>query len=402
MSGSISASMRRRSQSDAGSQSRPLERGTKRVALITNFCPHYRLPLFQELSSRMNLDLILTSRGKEWYWQGERPSDAGGLRIVSASGPVKLRRELRAGAYDAVVASLTGRATLLVAVHAARSLNLPLVLWVGIWEQPRTLAHRVSRPFAQKLYRSADAIVTYGAHVSDFVVRESGRTRGVFIAPQAVNNEFFRAKIPPLRVAALRERLQVESRPIVTFAGRLEDDKGIDYLLEASAKVDVSHGLVIAGTGPSSSRLRAKAVSLGIEQWVRWVGHLSQAELADLLHASDVLVLPSVATKRWREPWGLVINEAMNCNLPVIATDAVGAVAGGLVVHEATGLVVPERDSHALARALDVLLRDPSRRERLGESASTHVLQWNYHSAADVFMSALNAAAENRASACVS
>ena len=60
-----------------------------RVALVTNFCPHYRRPLFLELSRRMELRLIMTSRGKEWYWQGERPFDTGGVPAARAPGRSK-------------------------------------------------------------------------------------------------------------------------------------------------------------------------------------------------------------------------------------------------------------------------------------------------------------------------
>ena len=68
--------------------------------------------------------------------------------------------------------------------------------------------------------------------------------------------------------------------------------------------------------------------------------------------AADVLVVPSIATRTFREPWGLVVNEAMNQGLPVIASDAVGAVAGGLVRDGRNGLVVRAGDSGALAHAM--------------------------------------------------
>ena len=146
------------------------------------------------------------------------------------------------------------------------------------------------------------------------------------------------------------------TRPVVAFVGRLEEEKGVSYLLQASARLDLPHSLVIAGRGPCLASLRDQAESLGIHDRVRFVGHLDQTELSELLHASDLLVLPSFATKRWREPWGMVVNEAMSCGLPVIATDAVGAAAGGLVVNNETGLVVPERNTAALAAALEDLI----------------------------------------------
>ncbi len=72
-------------------------------------------------------------------------------------------------------------------------------------------------------------------------------------------------------------------------------------------------------------------------------------ELRNLYAACDVLVLPSIPTRTFREPWGLVVNEAMNRGLAVIASDAVGAAAGGLVRDGRNGLVVPAGDPAALA-----------------------------------------------------
>ncbi len=63
--------------------------------------------------------------------------------------------------------------------------------------------------------------------------------------------------------------------------------------------------------------------------------------LREMYADADVLVVPSIRTRTFREPWGLVINEAMNRGLAVIASDAVGAVAGGLVRDGRNGLVVP-------------------------------------------------------------
>jgi len=365
-----------------------------RVALVTNFCPHYRRPLFLELSRRMDLTLILTSRGNEPYWQGDRPSDTEGARTVLASGPVKTRRELRSGGYDAVVSGLPGRATLVAAVRTARGLDLPLVLWVGIWEHPQTLMHRFSRPLARSLYRSADAIVTYGAHVSKYVERESGRTENVFVAPQAVENERFRARAPAADIEAFRERFGLGDDPTVAFVGRITEGKGIEYLLEACALVAAPHYLVVAGEGPLLEEMQERARTLGTDGRIRFVGHVDQRNLPTLLQASDLLVLPSVSTRVFREPWGLVVNEAMNCALPVIATDAVGAAAGGLVVHDETGMVVPQRNPTALAAALEDLLTDDDRRRRMGELASERVLAWNYVAAADAFERALAAAAD--------
>jgi glycosyltransferase involved in cell wall biosynthesis len=87
----------------------------------------------------------------------------------------------------------------------------------------------------------------------------------------------------------------------------------------------------------------------------------------------------------------------MNAGLPVLATDAVGAVAGGLVIDGETGLVVPERDVERLAAALSRLANDAFLRSRLGAAAREHVLRWSYEAAMAGLNAAIRAAVEARA-----
>ena len=91
------------------------------------------------------------------------------------------------------------------------------------------------------------------------------------------------------------------------------------------------------------------------------------------------MVVPSVPTRDFLEPWGLVVNEAFDQGVPVIATTAVGAVAGGLVRHEETGLVVPAGDAAALAAALRRLHGDPELRARLGAAGRAAVARGYSH-----------------------
>ena len=71
--------------------------------------------------------------------------------------------------------------------------------------------------------------------------------------------------------------------------------------------------------------------------------------LAAAYATAELTVLASVPTRRFREPWGLVCNESMHQGRPVVASDSVGAVAGGLVADGVTGVVVPSGDVGALA-----------------------------------------------------
>jgi glycosyltransferase involved in cell wall biosynthesis len=117
---------------------------------------------------------------------------------------------------------------------------------------------------------------------------------------------------------------------------------------------------------------------------------VSAVELRNFYAAADVLVLPSIQTRTFREPWGLVTNEAMNRGLPVIASDAVGAVAGGLVRDGHNGLVAPAGDPVALAAALRRLAADAPLRARLGSAGREDVAAYTHGAWADGFSRALS------------
>jgi glycosyltransferase involved in cell wall biosynthesis len=116
-------------------------------------------------------------------------------------------------------------------------------------------------------------------------------------------------------------------------------------------------------------------------------------QVRNFLACADVLVVPSIRTRNFREPWGLVANEAMNQSTPVIASDQVGAVAGGLVRHERNGLVVAAGDPDALAAALTRLHGDTALRQRLGANARRDVAAYTFEAWASGFETALRSLA---------
>ncbi len=357
-----------------------------RAAFVTNLCTHYRAPLFAELKRRLDIDFYITSKGNEWYTLAEYQGDFGVERVPRARD---LWRALRG--HDVVLANLAGRLAPLVSYASARLRGKRFVLWVGIWAHPGGLMHKLSRPLARFLYRRADSVVCYGPHVAEFVRAESGRVDGVVCTRQAVEDAKFRTPVSRGQIASLRTELGVGQSPLVTFVGRFEEDKGLDVLIRASAACRVDHRLVLAGKGSLESSLRSLAGSR-----VVFPGYVSQEDLPALLQTSDVVVLPSVTTERFLEPWGLILNEGMAAGAAVVATTAVGAAAGGLVIDGETGLVVPERSVEALTEALDRLLADDVYRLSLAWAGTQHVRAWNFSAAADVFEEALTGVAPAR------
>jgi len=336
------------------------------VLFVTNFVPPDRAGAFAALHAREGIELALfggrshhATAGVEHPGVPHRPVAQRDVHALAASGR-----------YRAVVCGTAGRTALPAAWLGARRARVPFVLWSALWAELRTPAHLLARPLMAAIYRDADAVVAYGSHVAAFAARHGARQ--VTIAPQAVDNAFWSAP------AAAPER---PAPFTVLFVGRAAREKGVAELLEAwrAAALDpAAAALVLAGEGHDANG-----------PGVRTVGALSPAELRNFYAAADVVAIPSIPSRRFVEPWGLVANEAMNQRCAVIATDAVGAAAGGLVRDERTGLVVPAGDAAALGRAIRRLHDDPALRERLGEAGSRAVAAYTYEAWAAGFSEAL-------------
>jgi|EndMetStandDraft_3_1072993.scaffolds.fasta_scaffold02338_4 glycosyltransferase involved in cell wall biosynthesis len=369
-----------------------------RIGFITNFCPHYRLRTFEMISRRLGAEFLFFSGGQEWYWSTHhgvrhgdfpheylRPTVLGAMRVY----PI-LFWKLWRGGYDAYVC-IPARVALLLTYLSARLRHRPVVLWTGIWSRLGTPLHRISFPLVRYIYRHCDAVVVYGEHVKRYLVTEGVAAERVFVAPHAIDNAAGGAAVTAAERAAIRAKLEVgDDERLVLYLGRLEDGKGLPFLVEAFARLGPPDTiLVLAGVGSEASTLAAAARARGIADRVRFPGYVAPDETRLYYAAADVGVLPSVTTPRFKEPWGLVVNEAFNQGLPVIATDAVGAAAGGLLRDEETGLVVPERDAAALAAALRRVLEDTALRARLSEAARRAVAIWDNAAMVEGFRRAL-------------
>ena len=320
----------------------------KPVLFVTNQVPPDRVGAFAALGERVPLELV-----------------SFGGRSAHATADTAVGRRLRerdvgrlatSGRWSAIVCGTAGRVALPSAYLGARRARLPFILWASLWAHPWTPAHALSYVAMRRIYAGADAVVTYGEHVSRYV-RARGARR-VHVAPQAVDGSFWSTPGSPDPALA--------RQPFVAlFVGRDVPEKGIGVLRSAWDAAGIDGELVMITGGHSPERLR------------------------NLYAAADVLVMPSLRTRTFREPWGLVANEAMHQGTAIIASDQVGAVAGGLVRHERNGLVVGAGDENALAAALRRAAGDPQARSRWAANGVEDVAPYSYAAWAEGFATAL-------------
>jgi glycosyltransferase involved in cell wall biosynthesis len=351
------------------------------VLFVTGHAPLDRVGAFARLHEREGVEFAL------FGGRSQHGGSAGEDQLPFPHRRVRQREVAAlaaAGRHRAVVVSTGGRLALPGAWAGARRAQIPLILWTSLWAHPRTAAHALSYPALRRLYSSAEAVVTYGPHVSAYVCARGARN--VHVAPQSVENAFWGAPdVGPLAAP----RWPSETAVKFLFAGRPVREKGFGVLIEAwhdSGLAAPSAALVLVGVGSIPPWIPAGGA---VSSEVVCLDPVAPVQLRSMYAAADILVVPSIATRTFREPWGLVVNEAMNRKLPVIASTAVGAVAGGLVRDGHNGLVVPAGEPRALAHALRRLAADAPLRARLGAAGARDVQAYTHDAWAQGFSRAL-------------
>jgi glycosyltransferase involved in cell wall biosynthesis len=154
----------------------------------------------------------------------------------------------------------------------------------------------------------------------------------------------------------------------VAYVGRLDVEKGIEDLLDAFGSLDVAVDarLVVAGDGP----LRGRVEGAGAR--VQLLGAVAHAAVGDVYALADLTCVPSRTTETWEEQFGRVLVESLAHGVPVLAT-ATGSIPWVLGT-TGGGVVVPERDPAALARAIAAAAADRGGTAALGHAARERAL----------------------------
>ncbi|KOX10540.1 glycosyltransferase involved in cell wall biosynthesis [Micromonospora profundi] len=257
------------------------------------------------------------------------------------------------------LAALTaGRQTGVPVVQTYHALGTVKRRYQGV--QDTSPARRIS--YERELGRSVDRVVAQCRDEVGELVRMGVPRSRMTVVPSGVNLTSF----TPLGPAADRE----PGRARILTVGRLVERKGFQTVVRAMALVPDAECVVVGGppeglleTDPYARRLRALADSCGVADRVHLVGAVPREEMGRWYRSADLLVAAP-----WYEPFGLTPLEAMACGVPVVGT-AVGGIRD-TVADGTTGDLVPARDPHALATAIQRLLDDRIRRFRYATAAS--------------------------------
>jgi glycosyltransferase involved in cell wall biosynthesis len=371
-----------------------------RVLAVAAHPVQYMAPIFRRMAVHPALDLHVaycSLRGSEaghdpefgtniqWdvplldgYSWTEVPSrGSGGESFFGLRNP-GLWRIIRGGNYDAILC-FTGylNATFWIACIAAKFSRSAFLFGTD----STTLTPRDGRAWKStlkkilwpRLFRLADQVIVPSSGSRDLMLSLGLSGKRVTLTPYSVDNDWWMRKSSQVNRSAVRESWgATPDTAVILFCAKLQAWKRPLDLLRAFAKANLSNALLVfAGEGPLRPLLESEAATLGVASRVRFLGFVNQSQLPAVYASAELMVLPSEY-----EPFAVVVNEAMCCGCPVVASDRVGA-ARDLVVPVAPQFVFPCGDIGALASILKDACADRSRLQSVSRAALAHVQTWS-------------------------
>ena len=294
-----------------------------------------------------------------------------------------LSKRLRGGRFEILWIHGYMRAFNLAAIAIAKRMGIKVLIRD---EATSISAHR--GPVRRTIKRSLFAALRHlcdGFLAIGNLNREYYRSYGIsadkiFDVPYAVDNDFFasRARVAARSHSKFRAALELtDDRPVILNVARMTARKRARDLLEAYAKlspngrIEPNAYLIFVGDGERRMELETRAAELGWNS-IRFAGAINQTKLPAYYDLCDIFVLPSI-----REPWGLVVNEAMSAGCAVVVSDEVGCNPD-LVRQGQNGYTYRAGDINQLAARLKLLIADPARCRAMAERGREIIRGWSF------------------------
>ena len=358
---------------------------TRRTVILTEIIAPYRIPVFNALAGRAGVDLHVIFLAetdhalRQWHIYTDE---------IRFSYEVLPSWRLRAGKRSFLVnrglwsaLDAANSQTILCggynypasweALWWARRHKVRFVLWTESNQRDKRSGGATLEWLKRYYVSSCNAFVVPGKSSFAYLRTLGASEQAIFTAPNAVDNTFFATQAEKVKCqpAAFREKFGLPRR-FLLFVGRLVPEKGVFDLMQAYAKLESvvrsEVGLVFAGDGASKEALseRAKLIEPGM---IFFPGFAQREDLAGFYALAEAFILPTHS-----DPWGLVVNEAMACGLPIVVTNVAGC-ASDLVEDGWNGYVVPPADPSRLSATIRSLLCQPERTQQMRARSSERI-----------------------------
>jgi len=363
-----------------------------RIAITHLNLSWYRIPLFKILQDKIKSDIIILN-AKDLPTYGKADFDVIEYmlnkykisykteRIIGKNylyfNPFLLRTLL---AYDIVVwgesiLSLNG----LIFIPTLKLFRKKVVLWADDWGYKKHFIRKILEPLIRLIYLIADGILVHGPkHYSYFLKIGVDKRKIFFIGNASTIFKEFSSEDEIKRVRRI-----LNTKYIILYVGGLIKRKNVDKIIKAiynlrQKSFDV--GLLIAGQGPEFKNLYKMVRKMNLTDYVKFLGWIPFHKLSNYYLAANVFVFPAE-----NEPWGLVINEALEAGIPIVTTKSIGAEE--LIANNINGMLINEINEENIT---DGIIKCLANKIDVNNQIILKIKRkYNYKTMADLFIKSL-------------
>lgn len=314
-----------------------------RVAMVTNYIPNYRYPIFKDLLTRAKAEFrIFTSAPVDFscvdarttlplkysrsfnFRFGTRHGKSRGTQYEQLPIPIGLLNDILSFKPDIIISGDYGLRSLTCWL-LARLLRAKFVLWSEEIEASAYGRSALQKRMRRFLAKHSDAFLAWGTPAKKYLVSAGANDKHIYLCQQAVDNAYWARLYQSTNREQLRQELRLNKTTFL-LVGRLVEIKGFANFIKAWSNISAAYQnsiqALIVGDGEQRKELEGLITQLRINN-IELVGAKNQEELAQYYAAADVFVFPSLI-----DVWGLVVNEALCFGLPVLASKFAGSSLG--------------------------------------------------------------------------
>lgn len=370
-----------------------------KIAFLISHPIQYYSPLFTELSKKIDLTVLYCSDEsvktlKDHDFATTIKWDIDLLKgykykFLKNNSPIKsifkppfglinlsIKKEIKK--YDAIIIHGWHYITHQLAFQHAKKYNIPYYIHSETPLNQELLKSRwkryIKKIILNKIFQNATGFLAIGAENKRFYESFGINNKKIILTPYAINNNHFKkTKIKPNNWP---------KEKIILFSGKLINKKRPFDLIKAYERIKIKNkALVFLGEGKLKSKLKKYVKEKKIHS-VYFAGFVNQSELPKYYSHANIFVLPS----GMGETWGLVVNEAMNFNLPIIISDLPGS---GKDLVKDNGFIYKTGNIKQLQKYLELLLQDNKLIQKMGKNSKKIINKWSYKEDIDAIIKAL-------------